>query len=146
MEVTNLNFNGPSDVAVQFSVSPAETTDTIEGEGLWRLGLFFSTRGDGGGERHKYQRQILLEEYADMSLTSRYPMYFLDVMAFIDVVGMGCDDWRYVCVEFSKGDNPRPDFGLPLPGGLDYVVSCREFPCIGRPAREGKTLHWVLFY
>ena len=129
LEIEDLVFDAPSNVTLQVTVLPADTTDAIAGDGIWRLGIFFSTRSDGRGDRLRYNKQILSEDYASLPLASRLPLVFLDVHTLIDVTGLGCDNWRYVCVEFAKGENPVPDFELPLPGGADFAVSCRSFPC-----------------
>ncbi|XP_072021184.1 uncharacterized protein [Amphiura filiformis] len=139
LEVTHLIIGYPSNVTLQVTILPNDQTDTIIGEGLWRLGIFFSKTPNVQGARHKYDPQILPEEYADWPLVPRLPLLFLDVTTLIDVTGIGCNMWRYVCVEFAKGANAVPDFELPLPGGITAAVSCREFPCTSGHSSRGLT-------
>ncbi len=141
LQITQLEYRRPSNITLQVTILPSDQTDTIVGANLWRLGIFFSKATNGQGLRHRYDQQILPQEYADWPLAPRQPLLFLDVTTLIDVTGLGCNAWRYVCIEFAKGANPIPDFELPLPGGRDAAVSCREFPCTGGHLPQGNCVH-----
>lgn len=62
------------------------------------------------------------------------PLDFVDVLSSVDVTGMGCtgSEFNYICISFSKGDSPDPDFDLPLRN--DEAVSCKRITCQGESA------------
>ncbi|XP_071496955.1 uncharacterized protein [Diadema antillarum] len=116
-----------SDVTLQAWITPSPRTDYIHGEGLWRLGLYGSESMTGSGTKVGYQRQVLDQQEAAMPMHAAAPLEFT-VRTTFDVRRIGCDDVRYLCVEFGKGDAPIPNFKMPLPGG-DSVVSCQPSTC-----------------
>ena len=127
--MTDFNFAHPSNLTFQATILPSGSTDEIVGEGLWRFGMFFSANKSGKGGRLRYNPQILPKVYADHALSPWLPLLFANVTTLVDVTGLGCDRWRYICVEFAKGVNATPDFELPMPGGIQVAVSCHEFTC-----------------
>ena len=139
LRVTELNLGGLSNITVNVITRFHDDLGTIKGQGLWRLGLFFSSSRFGRGDRLRYDPQILPAKYADMKMDPREQMVFQDVTTHIDISGLGCGRWRYVCVEFGKGENASPDFELEFENGGDTEVSCQSFPCVGGGnVREGK--------
>lgn len=115
-------------VRVKLIVMPEAATDYIHGSSLWRVGLYLSGERDGGGVRHQYVRQILDDYETSRELTVSSPLIF-DLITNFNMEGVGCGDKRYVCLEFAKGDRPRPNFNLPIVN--NHFVECHLYRCRG---------------
>ncbi|XP_041459601.1 uncharacterized protein LOC121411135 [Lytechinus variegatus] len=113
-------------VRIQLIVMPEAGTDYIHGSGLWRVGLFSSGQRDGRGVRHQYVRQILNEYETSRELTVSLPLRF-DLNTDFNMEGIGCGDTRYICIEFTKGDRPRPNFNLPMTN--NHFINCHLYRC-----------------
>ena len=100
------------------------------GNNLWRMGIFGSRYRDGHGPRMGYQKQILNATEASMPLLARkvINLMFLISVQF-DVSTVGCNHYKYLCLEFAKGDNASPDFPFRSSNGKAVFIGCRTAPC-----------------
>lgn len=121
------NPDGPSDVSFSLTLTPQSSSDIITGSGLWRVGVFGSKVESGVEPRTSYQRQVLNQLHTSQPLGGSAPTTF-DIQTQMDMREMGCGPYKYFCVEFAKGDNPQPDFNIPLNGGVS-LVNCQHIPC-----------------
>lgn len=101
------------------------------GDGLWQLGVFAANSPDGDGPRRHEVTQTLDPFNEALPLEDGGPLEFgkLDVDFPIDDIG--CDEFRWLCVEFKKGEGPAPDFKFETESGEDSIISCKEQPCRG---------------
>ncbi len=93
------------------------------------MGIFGSTNIDGHGPRHDYKQQILGPFEQGNPLI---PPNFLtfDIETEFDIKSVGCNKFKYVCLEFDKGDRPSLEFDLVVEDGvLGPIISCQAAPC-----------------
>ena len=133
-EATNVVPGEQTPFCIQASVSMADGTRELSGDGLWRLGLFGSRSPDGIGERHDFIHQTLNDDKASQMIESGKNLDLADINTQFDAGALGCTDFKYVCVEFAKGDNAEPDFSFTVANkrseyAEEKIVSCKPAPC-----------------
>ena len=122
--------DGSQEINLEVMLLPhSNRVNAVMGQGLWRMGIFGSLNADGRGPKHDYRQQILgpFEEGNPL-----IPPNFLqfDIDAQFDIKAVGCGAYKYVCLEFDKGDNPSIDFDLVVEDGvLGPIISCQAAPC-----------------
>ena len=117
--------------SVDFDVTVSTTEDSrnVNGLGLWRVGVFASTQADGSGRREAENTQILDAYNQGQALTPPTPLNF-DVNGIrFNMNPLGCESYRYLCVEFTRGVRADPDFAFQTIDGGDNLVSCKEVQC-----------------
>ncbi|XP_063953209.1 uncharacterized protein LOC129257173 isoform X2 [Lytechinus pictus] len=121
----------PDDMLLNVDLSTLPESGSADGDGLWRIGVFGSPSPDGAGPRLGYVRQIL--DRAESSIPAEgegTPLELNNLEAEFDLSQIGCDsEYRFLCLEFSKGMMASPDFKFEVQGGGDEIVSCKEQPC-----------------
>lgn len=109
----------------------SNTSDTINGRGLWKVALFGSVDSLGSEPRFDYHHQILRQEDQNEVALPGRNLSFNSIIDF-DLMGVGCSQYKYLCIDFSKGESPVPDFYLPLSGGASSIKSCQRARCFGK--------------
>ena len=132
----SFNRTGLSDLVIQIIGKEHPNSDVITGDGLWRIGLYASDDSDPLGPKYRYQTQILSDEQQSIPLHPDAPLTISGINAKFNVNGLGCGQLNFICIEFTKGDSPQPDFQMPLPqtdsdGVTTRIASCKPWPCQG---------------
>lgn len=121
----------PDDMLLNVDLSTLPESGPADGDGLWRIGVFGSPSPEGEGPRLGYVRQIL--DRAESSTPADgegAPLELNNLEAEFDLSQIGCDsEYRFLCLEFSKGLRAAPDFKFEVQGGGDQIISCKEQPC-----------------
>ena len=101
----------PIELDTTVFVSPKSRN--IDGEGLWKLRLFGSkTEAGDDDDRFSLVEQTLSPAQAGTPLFRGGAMTINDVNTMFDIGSIGCTDYNYVCAEFTKGDDPLPEFSF----------------------------------
>lgn len=120
------------DVHIEFIESAVQ-----RGVGMWRVGIFGSSDPAGFGQRYFEVNQTLNSDKASMAKIGRH----MDIRNVNFQVGsIDCDRVRYVCVEFAKGDKPKPPFIMQMDNDSERsssksLISCKELICTKRNLR-----------
>ncbi|XP_038058442.1 uncharacterized protein LOC119729773 [Patiria miniata] len=111
-----------------------ETSRSVSGTGLWRLGIFGSRSEFGYGERFNYVNQTLKAVDANKPLVpgTSADIKYAEAMAYFDIAAIGCNGFNYACMELTKGDNAEPDFTFSVfddREGDDIFTVCEMATC-----------------
>ena len=112
---TGLKPNQKAAFTMNVTVGFSEATDYVSGTGLWKLSMYGSPNKDGTGEKFQHFDQVLSSAHQSQPLveSTREGMVFVGAQGELDVLAIGCGkQFRYVCFDFTKGDNPQPDFNF----------------------------------
>ena len=150
LSVDALRRGEPSDLTITVNATQHSLTETIRGKGLWKVGLYASADQDPLGPKERYQPQILSKDQQAMALTPDGPLNFLGMRVRFNTDGLGCGQLNYICMEFTRGDSPKPEFQLPLPqpdndGEQGRIASCRPWPCQGNALLKPSFIQISLF-
>ena len=110
-------------------IQSKDGTQNVEGKGLWQLNLFASRNEDGSGDRSGLKQQILEEPTASQPLVGGTPLNLLNVRTEFDLGTVGCTDYMYLCLEFTKGRIPKPPYHMFITTGAPTLISCQLPPC-----------------
>lgn len=116
-------------ITIDADVIPADDSGPVAGEDLWKMGVFGSQNPDGSGPKVGVQEQILGPDHLGESLFSGQPLSLNNITTEFDTTLVGCTDFKYMCVEFSKGESPSPNFQFETSEG-DSLVRCQKVPCL----------------
>ncbi|XP_041458867.1 uncharacterized protein LOC121410685 isoform X2 [Lytechinus variegatus] len=125
-------------VSIDNTVIFKENNPLLTGDGLWRMGLFGSRNAEGTGDRFSYVSQTLSLPQQGTTLNPNLPLEFMDAETEFEMGSVGCNEYGYVCVEFTGGDDPMPSFFFRVEDAVDSskeantLVSCREQECLSR--------------
>ncbi|XP_063953953.1 uncharacterized protein LOC129255585 isoform X2 [Lytechinus pictus] len=125
-------------VSIDNAVTFKENNPLLTGDGLWRMGLFGSRNAEGTGDRFSYVSQTLSLPQQGTTLNPNLPLEFMDAETEFEMGSVGCNEYGYVCVEFTGGDDPMPSFFFRVEDAIDSskeantLVSCREQECLSR--------------
>ena len=97
----------PLDIQARISFSP--TSSGVSGSGLWRLAMYGSQNGDGTGPQFQSVYQTLTEDQQNLPQDSGR-IEFVKAYGEIDISAIGCGEYRFLCFDFTKGDNPSTEF------------------------------------
>ena len=132
-------FKDPLSIQATILLEPSSAT--VSGTGLWKLSVYGSTNAQGTGEQFQRIDQVLstaqqaqpVVDPVDGPLTS---IGFLDAYGEMDLIAIGCGEYGFICADFTKGDNPSPDFNFVSLQQADSSKFrfCQEIPC---PLHEG---------
>lgn len=120
-------MRNPLNITAQ--VNFVEGAGDVSGENLWRLGLYGSRNAQGSGEKFNYVRQTLNEFESAYPLRGAGDINFRFARAAFDLAAIGCTDYDYMCGEFTKADNPNPDFSFSVYPSGDTKITCKGWPC-----------------
>ncbi len=141
-------------VTLDTTVTVSENSRSISGDGLWKLSIFGSrTETPDDEDRFGLVKQTLNPAQAGTELFSGRDLTINNVETMFDIGSIGCTDYEYVCLEFTKGDDPVPEYSFrvgeqapeeegvrnPLLGPIDWtgnaadqtdtLVSCKPQKC-----------------
>ncbi|XP_022088423.1 uncharacterized protein LOC110978061 isoform X2 [Acanthaster planci] len=120
----------PTPIRLNVGVESRPSAGSASGDGLWRVGIFGSTRPDGKGKQIGLTQQILTRDQSSRDLTAGQPLDFVGVDTEFDLSAIGCEsEFQYLCVEFAKGRRAQPDFKFQTAGGDDVIVKCKDEEC-----------------
>eukprot|EP00057_Strongylocentrotus_purpuratus_P020317 XP_011674791.1 PREDICTED: uncharacterized protein LOC100893890 isoform X2 [Strongylocentrotus purpuratus] len=115
-----------------------ENNPLLSGDGLWRMGLFGSRNEQGTGDRFSYVSQTLNRPQQGTTLNPDAPLEFQAVETDFEMGSIGCNEYGYICVEFTGAENPIPNFFFRVEDAVDAskeantLTSCREQECLSR--------------
>ena len=140
VQLVSIRRNAPSDVSVSASMYTMPGSDVINGRGLWRIGLFGSPSANGSsGDRFNYVRQLLSPSESSQNAGPSTKLTFPSLITQFDVLSLGCTEFKYLCIEIAKGDNPQPDFVFHN-DAQKPIILCRKVSCQG----QGKPIMKIL--
>ena len=113
--------------------------DSLSGPNLWRLGMFGSKNSDGSGERIVEIQQVLGTEEKGLSYAAGETLVYEDMRTKFDLSALGCDEFRFLCMEFAQAKRPDPDYYFFTEEGTPTLITCKEEQC-----RTGKLKHFFV--
>ncbi|XP_071941984.1 uncharacterized protein [Antedon mediterranea] len=119
----------PSDVTITSTIKTSPNHGGVSGEDLWRMKLFINSQNDGKGDSLPQRRDQILNKTESSKDIQPGQMLNITGTASIDLTGVGCGEFRFLCIEFGKGSDPKPEFGFTLGSGEPSMISCRELSC-----------------
>ncbi|XP_072166826.1 uncharacterized protein [Diadema setosum] len=135
-------------VSLDGTVTFRENNPELSGSGLWRMGMYGSRNADGTGERFGYVPQTLNTGEAGTTLQDSSPLGLMNVETDFEIGSVGCNDFGYLCLEFTGGDNPTPNYAFRVDGAVDRskeantLTRCREQECLSNV--YARSLDWDL--
>ncbi|XP_072040242.1 IgGFc-binding protein-like [Amphiura filiformis] len=114
------------------TVDFASNSPDVSGVGLWKLSIYGSKTTDGSGEPFQRIEQVLTETQQAQSLEGANSIFFLESPGELDIHFIGCGEYQYICIDFTKGDSPTPDFEFES----RQPVSNKYTLCIARVCEE----------
>ena len=131
-----INAGVPDDVTLNINVGTSENSRNLDdGENLWRVGMYGSQNDQGTGEKRGYVSQVLDPFNSGKSLEGGMPLEFNAIEADFPMDQLGCTDFKFLCLEFTKGYGANPDFKFEVEGGGDRIVKCKPEECRGEIQR-----------
>lgn len=106
---------GKSEVNFILAATTSESSAGASGTGLWKMSIFGSKVSDPGDTTDALdeQAQVLDQANQDKEVAAGETYQFSATAKFkIGDMGGCAGDYQYLCVVFSEGDNPRPQFEL----------------------------------
>ena len=115
----------PLDIQAMVLFSP--TNSGVSGTGLWSLEMYGSMNADGTGAKFQHVPQVLSQAQQDQPQDSGR-IEFVNAFAEIDITAIDCGEYNYLCFDFKKGDNPRPEFAFASlqPDSSKFTVCSRR--------------------
>ena len=125
----------PDPLTINMEVDSFPGTGSVDGNALWRVGMYGSPNPQGSGPKKlDYTRQILTQDQAAESLRAGETMEIPFMETEFDLTKIGCEEeFQYLCLEFTKGQRAQPDFMFEIQDGGEEIVRCKKQPC-----RKGK--------
>ncbi|XP_041460889.1 uncharacterized protein LOC121412045 [Lytechinus variegatus] len=131
--VATFRRSAPSDIVLDVLVQITPDSELIQGNGLWRIGLFGSPLANGSSsERFNYVRQLLDPALASLPITPGQKINFPALPAQFKIIELGCSRYKYICLEIAKGDEPQPDFVFHN-DQQKPLIFCKSVSCPGPP-------------
>ena len=102
------------------------------------MGMYGSRSADGSAtDRFGYVSQALNGEGASTTLAGGSTMNIRNQEVGFDMGSIGCNEYGYVCAEFTKGDMSEPDYRFEVAGRSDLssgdvLTSCKKQTCSAR--------------
>ncbi|XP_071831947.1 uncharacterized protein [Apostichopus japonicus] len=115
---------------IEASVDVESYSREVTGVDLWQVSVFASRDMLGNERSDPIYSDVLTPIDAATTLPQGGPLTFpsLETPPFA-VDKMGCGEFRFLCVEFQKGDSPIPDFTYDTKSGDDTIVKCHPEDC-----------------
>ena len=130
---------GTQENAMQMDISGmvGAGSTIVEGNGLWKVGMFASSSETGSGRKLGYQEQVLSEAMQATTLNPPANLEFAAVDANFDMRGISCEDARYMCVKLSKNDDPDPNYIFKADPSERVLTRCIDIQdrCQGKAKR-----------
>ncbi|KAJ8042856.1 IgGFc-binding protein [Holothuria leucospilota] len=110
---------------VNYDITFDRSSDAIDGNPLWQLGMFASQNSDGTGPTRVISRQ-LLDEYQVAAGVRPGGMLRFRTSDSFDFIGLGPEtDLPFICLSLEK--HPSADFELVV-GDRNVIIGCRALP------------------
>lgn len=138
----------PTSVSIDNNVAFRAGNPTLSGMGLWRMGVFGSRNMQGSGDKFGYVAQTLSRPQQSTTLEENDALEVMDAVTDFEIGSIGCNDYGYVCVEFTGGDAPSPTYFFRVAGAIDStraantLVKCKEQECLASKC----SFHSKVFY
>ncbi len=130
----DMNYQFTLNATVIFS----EASRDVIGTGLWKLSMYESNTNGSFGEHGNRIAQVLPTSEQSKPLIQGRPLKFVNLRGQFDISAIGCDrEYRYLCVDFTKGERPVPDFKFTSLQADETKITA----CVDRcPDKEGKII------
>ncbi len=115
-------------MTVDADVTFNQRSKELDGRGLWKINIFGSKNNKGKGQRFDEKTQIASPDEQGYPLRPRNGLSFVQMQTAMDLATVGCTEVKYLCVEFMKGDRPKPNYEMIIDGG-DSLISCQLRDC-----------------
>lgn len=103
-----------NNLTVNLDVLYANTNDTtsVTGQGLWQTAMWISSMEDGSVKLPgTYVGNVLTEGQESLDLRKRGSIstnfYINDIIYPVDMSNLTCEEARYLCAKFNRGENPQ---------------------------------------
>ena len=131
-----INAGEPDDVTLDITVGTSENSRNLDaGQNLWRVGMYGSQNEQGTGEKRGFVTQVLDPSNAGKALVGGSDLAFNAIEAGFPMDQLGCTDFKFLCLEFTKGYGANPDYKFEVEGGGDRIVKCKPEECRGETQR-----------
>ena len=97
-------------VTIDATASFTDTSIDISGSGLWRLAMYGSKNMEGTGEQFQRIEQALSSSQQSSALMGGADIAYSGAKGEIDVVTIGCNEFKFICFDFLKGEMPSPAY------------------------------------
>ena len=132
-EAGQMMYGMPTPLTIAAEVTTTPDSPPVEGSGLWKMDLFGSRSMNGSGVRLNERTQILDSYNQAKSLAGGgTPLEFSDVRSNFPLEDLGCGEYKYLCLEFTKGDYANPDYTYATTSGKQSVINCLPEKCRGK--------------
>lgn len=115
-------------ISIEAEVIFTDGSSDVSGDYLWRLGLYGSKFPDGSGEKFNYNTQVLNDVESSLDLVSQ-KLTFREGAAMYDVAAIGCTEYIFSCMEFTKNEE-GPDFPFSVFPEGNVLTLCKESECL----------------
>lgn len=125
-----------TEVSLDSNVMFQDGNREVAGTGLWRQGIYGSRNPDGSGEKFNYKRQTFDRTQSGTTVAADSDLAVSGATTNFEIGSVGCNDFGYVCVEFSGGDNPIPAYYFRTEGSTsrrkedNTLTECKEQECL----------------
>ncbi|XP_038058585.1 collagen alpha-2(I) chain-like [Patiria miniata] len=129
-EVGPMQYGVPAPLTIDATVSATSDSPSVQGTGLWKMNMFGSRSMNGSGVRLGERTQILdASNQAKTLPDGGGPLEFTDLRTNFPMEDLGCGEYKYLCMEFTKGDYPNPGYTYATTSGRRSIVSCLPEEC-----------------
>ena len=111
ISVPELTVGQNDSFSINVTIGFSKRSADISGTGLWKLILYGSKYPNGTGTKFQPTNQLLSKTQEARSIMSGENVTFFDISGEFEFTAVGCDDeFRFLCFDFMKGDQPDPKF------------------------------------
>ncbi|XP_022088426.1 collagen alpha-1(II) chain-like [Acanthaster planci] len=129
-EVGQQQYGLPAPLTIDAQVTATPDSPSVDGTGLWKMNIFGSRSMNGSGVRQNERTQILDGFNQGKSLSAGGgPLEFSDIQTRFPLDDLGCGEYKYLCLEFTKGDNANPDYSYATTTGAQSIINCLPEKC-----------------
>ncbi|XP_033625444.1 uncharacterized protein LOC117288629 isoform X2 [Asterias rubens] len=128
-DVGAMQYGMPTPLTIDAEVRTTPESRELEGTGLWKMNLFGSRNADGSGQRMPERSQILDGYNQARPLPAGGPVKFDDVVANFPIEDIGCNDFKHICLEFTQGDYPNPQYAFRTADDKESIIDCKPAKC-----------------
>ena len=136
LKAINATVGELDECLVNATITFSKSSVDVSGTGLWKLSMYGSKNLEGTGEQFQRFDQLLSNSQQAQPWKDNTELVFVNAKGKLDYNAIGCDrEFTYLCFEFTKGDNPYPDFNF------TYKADRGNVACVHRcPRLEGKPI------
>ncbi|XP_072042842.1 uncharacterized protein [Amphiura filiformis] len=134
---TNLTAGKKDPVRIDATASFTDGSIDLSGSGLWRLAMYGSTNEEGTGEQFQRVENALSSSQQGLSLTGAQDITYNNAEGEIDVVAIGCNEYKFICFDYMQGESPRPAYTFRT---LQQADPTKYTVCIPKDCEAGVTV------